>query len=135
MQVSRQADKRVSKIAREQSDRFESEILANSVHDHVLQDDELARVVEIVEELDELQYQIETDSQLCQTLQRARYDLETDQSVVNMAVERSVDAALEDVAESIDEWDGDVWADEEKQAATDEIRAFWSDGEAIKADD
>lgn len=66
------------------------------------------RVVEIVEELDELQYQIETDSQLCQTLQRARYDLEIDQSVVDMAVERSVDAALEDVAESIDDWDDDA---------------------------
>jgi len=54
---------------------------------------------------------------------------------VDVAIERSVDAALEDVAETIDEWDDDVWTDEAKRAATAEVRAFWddSDGEGDDA--
>jgi hypothetical protein len=38
-------------------------------------------------------------------------------------------------AETIDEWDDDVWTDEAKRAATAEVRAFWddSDGEGDDA--
>ena len=123
----RRTNKRVREIAREQSDGFDSEIVANSVYDQITQNEELHRVVDIVEELDELQHQIETDSQLCQTLQRARYDLENERKVIEMAIERAVDAILEDVAESIDGWDDDVWSAEEKREASQEIREYWSD--------
>ncbi|WP_160163686.1 hypothetical protein [Natrinema altunense] len=53
---SRRADKRVRKLAKEQSKRFDSKILANTVYDHILQDDLVMQTVDIVEELDELQY-------------------------------------------------------------------------------
>jgi hypothetical protein len=132
---SRRADKRVRTIAKEQSGRFDSEILANAVSDHVLQDDLLARTVDIVEELDELQYQAGDDSDLSELAHRGRYELEREKEIVDVAIERSVDAALEDVAETIDEWDDDVWTDEAKRAATAEVRAFWddSDGEGDDA--
>ncbi|WP_226041547.1 hypothetical protein [Natrinema sp. DC36] len=122
---SRRADKRVRKIAKRQSKRFNSKILANAVYDHVLQDDLLARTVDIVEELDELQYQAESDSNLSELARRGRYELENEKEIVDVAIERSVDEALEDVAETIDEWDDDVWSDEAKQAATRELREFW----------
>ena len=124
---SRRADKRIRTIAKEQSGRFDSEILANAVYDHVLQDDLLARTIDIVVELDELQYQAGDDSDLSELARRGRYELESKKEIVDVAIERSVDAALEDVAETIDEWDDDVWTDEAKRAATAEIRAFWDD--------
>ncbi|WP_160163685.1 hypothetical protein [Natrinema altunense] len=46
-----------------------------------------------------------------------------------MGIDQSVDAALEDVVETIDEWGDDVWSDEAKRAATAEAREYWEDQE------
>jgi|AntDeeMinimDraft_5_1070356.scaffolds.fasta_scaffold27169_2 hypothetical protein len=127
----RRTSKRVKKIARQQTDRFDSEILSNSVYDEILQDDTLHRIVEAINELDELQseqYDTSTVEQtgLCDALRRGRYELEQ-LDAVDLRVEEVVDTAFEDIGESIDEWDDDVWTDEAKRAATAEIRAFWDD--------
>lgn len=52
--------------------------------------------------------------------------------MVTLPVEWSVDAALEEIAEPIDDWD-DLWTGEEKDAATREIRGNWNDGQEVEA--
>jgi len=123
--LCRDAEKRLNQTAREQAKQFDAVILHNYVADHLREDDDLQRLVDLAERSYALANDTSDDE-----IDTAAFSAAED---LNDAAEERVDdvvaglvAELDD--ETLDEW-RDTWSDERIEAAREERDAFLADQE------